>query len=91
MVGAEHHLAVLEQLDARVEFVDAAIWQGVFPDQQADLDGQVHESAEAPAELVGYGCVQLGEGLRGGEALGNGSSGFERDSGYAGKQRRVVL
>ena len=85
MVGAEHHLAVLEQLDARVELVNAAFGHGVLPDKQADLDGQVHESAEAPAELVGCGCVQLGEGFRGGEALRKGPSALKRVGGDAGK------
>jgi len=55
VVGSEHHLAILQQFDAGVQFMDTPIRQGRFPDQEPDLDWQVHEFVEAPREFVGDG------------------------------------
>lgn len=64
MVGPEHHLAILEQFDAGMQFVHTSIGKGGLPDQEPDLDRQIHELVEALAELVGYRRVELRERFR---------------------------
>jgi len=61
VVRAEHHLAMLEELGAWVQLVDAGGGERMFPDQEAEFDWEVGESGEAFGEFVADSCAKGGD------------------------------